>query len=183
MSTANKLKLAAALSLAATTLLGALYAITACDMLLSLSITCGTLAYHLIMRLAVGLIFTLFMHNRANYHAKWFRVGVREREIQKRLGVHKWKRYMPSYDGAFFDMKIHSLDEIAQAMCQAELVHETIILLSFLPIAAGHFFGAYPVFIITSVLAAAVDAAFVVMQRYNRPRILKLIQLQEKRRG
>ena len=40
-----------------------------------------------------------------------------------------------------------------QATCQAELVHETIAVLSFLPIAAGVRFGAYPVFIITSVLA------------------------------
>ena len=183
MSTSTKLKLAAALSLAATVLLGVLYAVTACDILLSLAITCGTFAYHLIMRLLVGLIFTLLMRNRANYRARWYRVGEREQAMYKRLGVHKWKRHMPSYDGASFDMKTHRPDEIAQVMCQSELVHETIVALSFLPIAAGHFFGAYPVFVATSVLAAAIDASFAVVQRYNRPRILKLIQMQKKRRG
>ena len=50
-----------------------------------------------------------------------------------------------------------------------------------LPIAAGVRFGAYPVFIITSVLAAACDMAFVVMQRYNRPRLIKLMELQKRK--
>ena len=63
----------------------------------------------------------------------------------------------------------------------AELVHETIAVLSFLPIAAGVRFGAYPVFIITSVLAAACDMAFVIMQRYNRPRLIKLMELQKRK--
>ena len=73
------------------------------------------------------------------------------------------------------DSKIHSWDEIAQAMCQAELVHEVIIILSFLPIFAAIPFGALPVFVITSILSAGFDAMFVIMQRYNRPRIMKLI--------
>lgn len=59
-------------------------------------------------------------------------------------------------------------------MCQAELVHETIVVLSFLPIAGGIRFGAYPVFIITTVLAAGYDLLFVMMQRYNRQRVLML---------
>ena len=60
-------------------------------------------------------------------------------------------------------------------MCQAELVHETIVVLSFLPIAGGIWFGAYPVFIITSVLADGYDLLFVMMQRYNRQRVLTLL--------
>ena len=60
-------------------------------------------------------------------------------------------------------------------MCQAELVHETIALLSFLPIAAGIWFGAYPVFVATSLLSAGFDLLFVMMQRYNRQRIMVLL--------
>ena len=81
---------------------------------------------------------------------------------------------MPTYDNALFDPRLHTWDEVAQAMCQAELVHETIALLSFLPIAAGLRFGAYPVFIVTSVLSAGYDLLFVMMQRYNRQRIMAL---------
>ena len=47
--------------------------------------------------------------------------------------------------------------------------------LSFLPILAGIWFGEYPVFIVTSVLSAACDMVFVIMQRYNRQRVTKLL--------
>ena len=92
--------------------------------------------------------------------------------VYEALKVKRWKRRMPTYDNALFDPRLHTWDEVAQAMCQAELVHETIALLSFLPIAAGLRFGAYPVFIVTSVLSAGYDLLFVMMQRYNRQRIM-----------
>ena len=41
-------------------------------------------------------------------------------------------------------------------------------------------FGALPVFVITSTLAACFDAMFVLMQRYNRPRIMKLLEKAER---
>lgn len=65
-------------------------------------------------------------------------------------------------------------------MCQSEIVHETIVVFSFLPIVSVVWFGSLPVFIITSVLSAGFDLMFVVMQRYNRPRIIKLIKRCEK---
>ena len=74
------------------------------------------------------------------------------------------------------DNRLHTWDEIAQAMCQAELVHEVIIILSFLPILAAIPFGALFVFVFTSILSAGYDAMFVMMQRYNRPRIVKMIR-------
>ena len=83
---------------------------------------------------------------------------------------------MPTYDPSLFDQTQKSWDEIAQASCQAELVHETIILLSFVPIVFSIWFGALAVFVITSVLAALFDTVFVIMQRYNRPRIIRLIK-------
>ena len=42
--------------------------------------------------------------------------------------------------------------------------------------ALGEWLGGYPAFIITSILAAMFDMMFVIMQRYNRQRILKLIK-------
>ena len=83
---------------------------------------------------------------------------------------------MPTYDPSCFDPKIHTWAEIAQAMCQAEIVHEVIVVLSFLPLLAAIPFGAFPVFLITSLLAAVYDLTFVIMQRYNRPRIIKFIK-------
>lgn len=87
-----------------------------------------------------------------------------------------WKNKLPSYQPEYFDPQKHSWDEIAQAMCQAELVHEVIVVLSFVPIAFSVWFGALPVFVITSVAAAAFDLMFVIIQRYNRPRVMRLIK-------
>lgn len=83
---------------------------------------------------------------------------------------------MPTYDPTCFDPKLRSWNEIAQAMCQAEIVHEVIVVFSFLPLLAAIPFGAFGVFLITSLLAALYDLCFVIMQRFNRPRILKFIE-------
>ena len=61
-------------------------------------------------------------------------------------------------------------------MCQAEIVHEVIIIFSFLPVLASYWFGSFAVFMITSIGAAAFDLMFVMIQRYNRPRIVKLAE-------
>lgn len=142
---------------------------------LSLAITCGTVLYHFLMRLSVGFLFNTVMRNKANYRAKWFCVSAAEQKLYQKLKVKQWKSKLPSYDPTIFDPALHSWDEIAQAMCQAELVHETIAVLSFLPIFAARWFGDLPVFILTSVAAAAFDLCFVVMQRFNRPRVLRMV--------
>lgn len=172
---AKLLKLTAAFFLAGTVILFLWHQSYPNDVLLSLTITFGTIAYHFIMRLLVGLVFRTAMHNKADYRKRWYRVSKRELAIYEKLRVKKWKSKMPTYDPTLFDPQIHSWDEIAQAMCQAELVHETIVVFSFLPIVGDIWFGAYPVFIVTSILAAWLDAMFVIMQRYNRQRVLKLL--------
>ena len=168
--------LLAGFSIAGTTLLSVLYRKTACEVFLPLAITFGTTSYHVVMRLLVGLVFCVVMQNKADYKKRWYQVGKHETAFYEKLGIKNWKRRMPTYDHTLFDPRVHTWAEIAQAMCQAELIHETIALLSFLPIAAGIWFGAYPVFIVTSVLAAGCDMLFVMMQRYNRQRIMKLLE-------
>lgn len=165
----------AAFSLAATVILAISYKVTSSGILLPLAITSGTIAYHFVMRLMVGLAFHATMRNKADYQKRWYQVSKREMAVYEKLKVKQWKRRMPTYDPALFDPRLHTWEEIVQAMCQAELVHETIAVLSFLPILAGIWFGEYPVFIVTSVLSAACDMVFVIMQRYNRQRVTKLL--------
>lgn len=159
-----------------TVLLSVLYRKTACEVFLPLAITFGTTSYHVVMRLLVGLAFCVVMQNKADYKKRWYRAGEHEMAFYEKLGIKNWKHRLPTYDHTLFDPRLHTWEEIAQAMCQAELIHETIALLSFLPIAVGIWFGAYPVFIVTSVLSAGCDMLFVMMQRYNRQRIMKLLE-------
>ena len=172
---AKTMKVCAAVAICSTAICIALYAHTHMELFLIAAITLGTTSYHLAMRLLVGTVIHFLLHNQVNYQAKWFEVSAIEKTLYKKLRVQKWKAKMPTYDPGSFDRKRHSWDEIAQAMCQAELVHEGIIVLSFLPVLAAIPFGALWVFLITSVMAACIDMIFVIMQRYNRPRILKLM--------
>ena len=151
------------------------YRCTFNKMFFSLAITFGTTSYHLVMRLMVGFIFNLVMNNRADCKKRRWHVTTREMRLYEHIKVERWKGKMPTYHSSSFDHTAHSWEEIVQAMCQAELVHETIAVLSFLPVAAGIWFGDFPVFIITSAIAAMVDMTFVIIQRYNRGRILRLI--------
>ena len=173
---ARKMKLTAVLSAVAAVIFAGLYGRTGSDVSLTLAITFGTAAYHFVMRLLVGSVIDLLLNNHVNYRKRWFRVSAAEEALYQKLRVKKWKGKMATYDPDCFDSKLHSWDEIAQATCQAELVHEVIIILSFLPVFAAIPFGALPVFVITSALAACVDAVFVIMQRYNRPRIIRLVE-------
>ena len=141
-----------------------LYQSTSKEILLTLAITFGTCAYHFIMRLLVGSIVNSILHNK-----------VSEKKIYEKLGVKKWKNKMPTYRPDWFDPRLHSWKEIAQIMCQSEVGHEIIAVLSFLPVFAGIKFGAYPVFIITSIVSAGMDLIFVIMQRYNRQRIMRIL--------
>ena len=116
----------AALSLAVTVVLSVWYQENGLGILLSLAITAGTIAYHFVMRLLVGLAFDTRMKNRADIRRRWYHAGKAELAFYEKLQVKKWKGRMPSYDPAQFDPRLHTWEEIAQAMCQAELVHESI---------------------------------------------------------
>lgn len=145
-------------------------------LVLSLTITFATITYHFLMRLLVGFIFDRAMNNKVDYTRSWFQIRPWERKFYHVIKVKKWKNKMPTYDPDTFSPEKHSWDEIAQAMCQSELVHETIVVLSFLPIFMTKWWGAFGVFLVTSICAALLDLSFVIMQRYNRPRVLRLAE-------
>lgn len=177
---ARVMKIIAAATVAATVCFSLLYVYFGFGVFLSLAITFGTIGYHFCMRLLVGMLYRLIMNNRADYTRKWFQEKPWEKKLYRAIGVKRWKNKMPTYSPDTFDAGKHSLSEIAQSMCQSELVHETIVVCSFVPILFSIWFGEPLVFILTSVFGAAVDTMFVMMQRYNRPRIMRLLKRRSK---
>ena len=172
---AKVMNAAAAVSLLITVLFAALYFLGS-RWAMSLAITFGTCFYHFAMRLLVGQNIHRKMQNKAAYHKAWYQLRPFERKLYHFLKVKSWKGKMPTYDPGVFNPSMHSWEEIVQAMCQAEIVHEVIVALSFLPLLAAIPFGAFFVFLITSRVSALYDLSFVIMQRYNRPRIIKFIE-------
>lgn len=156
-----------------------IYRFTPLGWLLSCAITFGTTFYHFAMRLLVGYL----VPNTFDYRSAWFRPKPFEAKLYRKLRVKKWKDRMPTYDPRLFSMAENTPEQILKNMCQSEVVHEIIVLLSFLPLLFTLIWDDFFVFLITSVLAAVADTSFVILQRYNRPRVERLINKQNIRRS
>ena len=174
-----KLKASALLSGGLTLLTYLLYHFFPSGILESLAITFGTVFYHIAMRLLVGAVVPVFVQKGAE-NGIWFRQKRFETPLYKALRLKQWKKYLPTYAPESFDLKKHSLEEIIHTCCCSEAVHEWIMLLSFLPVLAIPFFGAAGVFWVTSTLAALLDGSFVILQRYNRPRLIRILERERK---
>lgn len=160
----------------------AAYHVTRRDWMRPLYITLLTAFYHFAMRLAVGEAVAAVYKNR-EFHpdSLGFRIRSYEPKLYQLLRVKKWKSKVITADPGLFDLRKRSPEELLHSMLQAELVHRVIMVLSFLPLLLILPYGEPGVFIGTSIAACAFDAVFVIIQRYNRPRIIRLIMRKEKR--
>ncbi|MBQ2855381.1 MAG: hypothetical protein IJE81_07915 [Oscillospiraceae bacterium] len=173
------LKTAALITAATTAVLTAVYCWLRLDWLLSCAISFGTTAYHFSMRLAVGYIIPKATNYHIDFYHPWFQPRSWESAFYKRLNIRNWKKHLPTYAPGQFSLEYNSLHRIIENMCGAEIVHEVIMVLSFLPLLTVPIFSAFPVFLVTSLLAALFDSIFVMAQRYNRPRLVRIYEKQE----
>lgn len=173
----------AAFTAGSTAVLILLYRHLGSGWMLTAAISFGTTAYHFVMRLAVGYLLPKATDYRFDHRSKWFQPRRREGELYRRLGVKHWKGRLPTYAPEQFSLKTNTVYRVIQNMCGAELVHEIIVVLSFLPLAAVPIFGEFPVFLVTSCLAGLYDSLFVIAQRYNRPRLVRIYEKQLRTHG
>ena len=173
------MKMLAFIAVFLTAVLITAYAAFRQDWLLSSAISFGTTAYHFVMRLAVGYATPKLTNYDFNYNHPWFQSRNWEPAFYKKLNIKNWKGALPTYAPQLFSLKENSLHRVIQNMCGAEIVHEIIMVLSFVPLMAVPFLGSLPAFLITSILAAMSDGIFVIAQRYNRPRLVKIYEKKE----
>lgn len=173
---AKAMKTIAVLTVIGTICCAGLYRYSSFSVFLSLAITFGTTAYHFCVRLLIGTLIPAMMQNGTDDTKNWYQVRGWEQKLYDRLHVKAWKNKMPTYNPELFDISKHSWEEIVQAMCQSELVHETNVVFSFVPLVFTVWFGNFAVFLLTSLVSAAFDLMFVMIQRYNRPRIQRIIR-------
>ncbi len=159
-----------------TPVLFAVYHLTNTGLFETLAITSLTFFYHFASRLLIGAVVPAIAEKcRLDPESCWFRQKSFEKKLYKRLKVKNWKDKMPTYSPDTFSLEKHSLDEIVRSTCVSELVHEVIVVFSFVPLLFSLVWGTFAVFLITSVIAAVFDCSFVIMQRYNRPRLVRLL--------
>ncbi len=162
-----------------------LYAIFQLDVLFTFLLTSGTALYHFAMRLCVGACVSLFSKKlKFNYDNFWFKPKKFEKGLYYALGVKNWKGNLPTYAPWEFSMD-RPLEDVLQSMCAAELVHEIIVLFSFVPLLFTLFtrdwLMNFFIFLATSILAAGFDTIFIIAQRFNRPRVVTLKRMQDRK--
>ena len=145
----------------------------------ALTITFTTVLYHFAVRIAVGAVVDHITASGVIYNRAWFRQSRAESFVYRLLRVHRWKLKIPTYTPEKFSLKQNTPEQVVCNMCAAELIHEVNFLVSFLPVVLSIVIpflnSTLIVFVLTSSAAALFDLVFVVIQRYNRPRMMKLI--------
>ncbi len=146
----------------------------------ALTITFSPILYHFAVRLAIGAAMDRLTANGINYRCRWFSQSKAEHTLFRLLKVHRWKLKLPTYTPEKFSLKENTPEQVICNMCAAEVIHEINIAASLVPavvsIAVPFLRDTLIVFALTSAAAALFDLLFVIIQRYNRPRMMRLIR-------
>ena len=150
-------------------------------LVLLLGIITFTIMYHFWVRIIMGNLSKLFKKN-IKYNQVFFKERSFEKGLYNFLRVKEWKGKALTYNPESFSLKEHSLKEIANTMTKSEVDHwinEVISLVSIL------FSFIWPnlfwAFLISAIAAMIFDSQFIIIQRYNRPRVLKILEKEEKK--
>ena len=142
-------------------------------------ITAFTIMYHFWVRIIMGNVSKLLIKH-INYNQWWFKEKSFEKGLYKILRVKEWKDKALTYNPESFSLKEHSLEEIANTMVKSEVDHwiNEVISLSTLFFIIPWGDGTWA-FVISAIIAMIFDSQFIIIQRYNRPRILKILEREE----
>lgn len=146
---------------------------TSKNIFLTLGITSMTICYHFTVRLVIGSIMDSIKLSQFKPESGRFRERRFEKKLYKALRVKKWKKFAPTYDDGKFDLSKNTTESVIGETCRAESVHWLCAAASLVSIAFVSVFGSLPAFLITGILGALFDLMFVIIQRYNRPRLLR----------
>jgi len=98
------------------------------------------------------------------------------------LRVRKWKGKVLTYDPGAFSLKQHSYEEVANAMAKAETDHWINQLISLSTMFFPLLWGAPWLFISTGIVGMLFDMQFILVQRFHRPIIVRVIDKERKRK-
>lgn len=143
------------------------------SVILWVGIVAFMIMYHFWLRIIMGNVSKLFKINRDHF---WFRELPFEKKLYKLLRVKKWKDKALTYNPDSFSLEKHSLDEIADVMAKSEVDHWINEVISLTSILFSLIWGQFWIFLITAIAAMIFDAQFIVIQRYNRPKILRILE-------
>lgn len=127
--------------------------------------------YHFGLRIWFG---ELTKRLSINCRHPWFKSHRFESALYRLLRVRKWKDKVLTFDPAAYDFKNRTLEQLATTMAKSELDHWINEVISIVSIFFTLIWGCLPAFLISAVIAMLFDAQFIIVQRYNRPIVLRL---------
>lgn len=143
-------------------------------------ITAFTIMYHFWVRIIMGNVTKLFK-KYINYKQWLFKERKFEKSIYKKIKVKEWKKNALTYNPETFSLKKNSLEEIANTMAKSEIDHWINEIISISTISFSLIWGQFWLFFITAIFAMLFDSQFIIMQRYNRPRVIKLMEKKQQK--
>ena len=141
-----------------------------------------TIMYHFWVRIIMGNVLKLFKKH-ITYKQYFFKEKKFEKKFYDLIKVKSWKDKVLTYAPQEFDLKENSLETVANNMAKAELDHWINSLISISTISFGFISNVFWPFIVSAILAMAFETQFIVLQRYNRPRVVKIIEREEKNKN
>lgn len=151
------------------------------DIVLWIGITSFTVTYHFWGRIILGNVSKLFK-KYINYKQWWFKERKFEKGLYKILRVKKWKGKALTYNPESFSLKDNSLEAIANTMTKSELDHWINEIISLSTLLFALIWGQFWIFLISALAAMIFDGQFIIIQRYNRPRVMRILKRQEKKK-
>lgn len=149
------------------------------DIVLWVGIVSFMILYHFGLRILMGLVTKTF---KINYSHPWYRPRKFEEGLYKLLQVRRWKEKVLTFEPDKYDYQNVTLEELATTMSKSELDHWINELISIFSISFVFIWGCAPAFVITAVVAMLFDAQFIIVQRYNRPIVIRLINRTERKK-
>ena len=150
------------------------------ETILWIGIIVFTVMYHFWVRIIMGNVSKLFKRH-LNYKQCWFKEKSFEKGIYKFLRVKEWKGKALTYNPELFSLKENSLEDIANTTAKVEIDHWVNEIISLTTLLFAIPWGVFEAFLISAIAAMIFDAQFIVIQRYNRPRIARILAKKKKR--
>ena len=156
--------------------------ISTSSVILWTGITAFTIMYHFWVRIIMGNVSKLF-RKYIKYNQWWFKERKFEKSFYKLLRVKEWKGKALTYNPESFSLKEHSLEEIANTMSKSEIDHWINEAISLSTLLFAIPWGEFWIFFITAIVAMIFDSQFIIIQRYNRPRVVKILEKESNTKG
>ncbi|MBE6678985.1 MAG: hypothetical protein E7598_00515 [Ruminococcaceae bacterium] len=148
------------------------------DLILWCGIVSFMILYHFGLRILMGEVTKRF---KINYLHPFYKERRFEKSLYKLLKVRKWKDKVLTFEPENYDFKNRTLEQLATTMSKSELDHWINEVISVFSILFIFIWGCPPAFLISAVAAMLFDAQFIIVQRYNRPVVLRLMNRKSKR--